>query len=189
MKPASSHIDRSALVRRAMVELVAENGFSGTSMSAVAARAGVATGTAYVHYESKDALVVAAFREIKSALGKAAVAELNQTSAPEQRFQQLWQGIYRHLAADPAVARFLIQFESLPIAATAHAEYVAEEEDALIQSALAPDLASLLIDLPVKVLFDLGVGPAIRLAASDIAIDDDVLDRTAKACWRAITTG
>ena len=36
-----------------MVELVAENGFRGTSMAAVAQRAGVATGTAYVHFRRR----------------------------------------------------------------------------------------------------------------------------------------
>ncbi|NNF64568.1 MAG: TetR family transcriptional regulator, partial [Acidimicrobiia bacterium] len=54
----STKVDRAALVRRAVVELVAENGFRGASMAAIAAHAGVATGTAYVHYSSKDELVV-----------------------------------------------------------------------------------------------------------------------------------
>ena len=40
---------------------MAERGFRGTSMSAVAERAGVAAGTAYVHYASKDELIVATY--------------------------------------------------------------------------------------------------------------------------------
>ncbi len=64
-------VDRAALVRRAMVELVAEHGIHGTSMNEVAERAGVATGTAYVHYGSKDDVLIAAFIEVEGLLGTA----------------------------------------------------------------------------------------------------------------------
>ena len=41
--------DRPAAIRRALRDLVAERGFHGASMGAVAKEAGVAAGTAYVH--------------------------------------------------------------------------------------------------------------------------------------------
>ena len=47
-------VDRPALIRKALRDLVAERGFHGASMGAVAQVAGVATGTAYVHYVSKE---------------------------------------------------------------------------------------------------------------------------------------
>lgn len=52
----------------AALTLFAERGFAETRMDAVAARAGVAKGTLYLHFDSKDAL----FREaIKRAIGPA----------------------------------------------------------------------------------------------------------------------
>jgi len=54
-------MDRAAAVRSALRTLVARHGFHGASMSAVAREAGVATGTAYTHYTSKDELVLAAY--------------------------------------------------------------------------------------------------------------------------------
>ena len=63
--------DRAAAVRAALRTLVADHGFHGAAMSAVARQAGVATGTAYTHYASKDELVLAAYRETKAALGRA----------------------------------------------------------------------------------------------------------------------
>ena len=75
-------VDRAAAVRRALRTLVARHGFHGASMSAVAAEAGVATGTTYTHYESKDSLVLAAFLETKAALGLAATACLDAEAAP-----------------------------------------------------------------------------------------------------------
>ncbi|MEA2002538.1 MAG: TetR/AcrR family transcriptional regulator [Actinomycetota bacterium] len=187
MRSAKTAVDRPALVRRALVELVAENGFRGTSMAAVAERAGVATGTAYVHYESKDDLVVAAYQEVKRGLSAAGASAITPTAPPAERFRQLWYAIYEHLASDPARARFLVQFEASPYAAEAHADYLAAEDDPLLEAALKEDMAALLVDLPLEMVFELGFGPALRLATADASIEDAVLDQIVRSCWRAIT--
>jgi len=113
-------VDRAAAVRAALRTLVARNGFHGASMSAVAAEAGVGTGTAYVHYASKDELVLATYLEVKRELGEAAVVDVDPDAPAAQRFRQLWLGIVRHLRADPDRARFLLQVDSSPFARTAH---------------------------------------------------------------------
>ena len=73
----TKQLDRSALVRRAMVEVVAARGLYGASMSLVAKQAGVATGTAYVHYDSKEDLLVAAFVEVKRKLAEAGLRDVH----------------------------------------------------------------------------------------------------------------
>ena len=75
-------VDRAAAVRQALRTLVAGHGFHGASMSAVAAEAGVATGTAYTHYASKDELVLAAYLETKAELAAAATADLDRSAVP-----------------------------------------------------------------------------------------------------------
>jgi TetR/AcrR family transcriptional repressor of multidrug resistance operon len=156
-------------------------------MAAVADRAGVATGTAYVHYESKDDLVVAAYQEVKRGLSAAGATAIRPSAPPVERFRQLWFAIYEHLASDPARARFLVQFESSPYAAEAHAEYLAADDDPLLEAALTQDMVELLVDLPLELVFDLGFGPAIRLATADRPAENAVLDQIARSCWRAIT--
>ena len=88
----STRIDRPAAIRKAMRDLVAENGFHGSSMAAVAKAAGVATGTAYVHYESKEELVYATYLEIKSDLATAVTELLDDDVAPAERYRQMWLG-------------------------------------------------------------------------------------------------
>lgn len=186
MTPAAK-VDRAALVRRALVELIAENGFRGTSMTAVAERAGVATGTAYVHYASKDELVLAAYLEVKGDLGNAGIAAIDATAGPEQRFRDLWRGIYEHLKADPARAGFLIQVEASPYAATAHEAAMADDD--LFHAPALQDVVDALVDLPLTVLWGMGVGPAIRLAASQEApLSDVAMELVARGCWRSVTT-
>jgi AcrR family transcriptional regulator len=183
----SARIDRAAAVRGALRRLVARNGFHGASMSAVADEAGVATGTAYVHYASKDDLVLAAYREVKRELGAAAVADLDRTAPAEERFLHMWRRIHRHLAADPDGARFLVQVNGSPYARTAHGMARAAGGDPMMAEAARPDMASRLAPLPPEVLYDLGFGPAVRLAAEGKRVPADVLDTLAHACWRAIT--
>lgn len=179
-------VDRAALVRRALVELVAEGGFHGAAMAAVAERAGVATGTAYVHYASKDELVLAAYREVKAELG--AVAACAGGSEPRARFMAVWRAIFEHCAADPVQARFLVQVDASPYAAAAHDDVMSDPDNELARFAAAEDMRALLVHLPPEVLYDIGLGPAVRLAArQDGPVRPADLDTMAAACWRAVT--
>jgi AcrR family transcriptional regulator len=181
-------IDRAAAVRAALRRLVARNGFHGASMSAVATEAGVAAGTAYVHYDSKDDLVLATYLEVKRELGAAAVADLDRSSPAEARFLHMWRRIHRHLAADPDRARFLVQVNGSPYARAAHEMAMAADGDPMMAEATRSDMAWRLAPLPPDVLYDLGFGPAVRLAAQGKRVPATMLDTLARACWRAITT-
>ncbi len=185
---AATGADRAARVRAALRELVAANGLHGTAMSAVAATAGVATGTAYLYYSSKDELVLAAYRETKLELASAAVGEVDSGAAPELRFEQLWFGVYRYLIEAPELARFLVQIESSPYSRIHHEGLEAQEPpDPLVDAARQPDMAARLLHLPLEVLFDLGLAPAIRLAAAGADMSETDLTTVAHACWRAIS--
>ncbi|MEM9561668.1 MAG: TetR family transcriptional regulator [Actinomycetota bacterium] len=177
--------DRPARIRAALRSVVAERGFHGASMQAVAKAAGVAAGTAYVHYDSKDDLVIDAYRELKAQLSEAAVAGVDLVAEPAERFLAIWANVHRFLAAEPERARFLVQVDVSPYAGVAHQAYLDGHPDDRLAAATA-DLADRFVDLPPLVLFDLAVGPAIRLVAGGDQLDADALDRLASSCWRAV---
>lgn len=187
MTPRAVAVDRAAAVRAALRSVVAEHGLYGASMARIAAEAGVATGTAYTHYSSKDDVLIAAYLESKRALAEAATDGVDPDLPPALRFQQLWLAAYRHLAADPAQARFLVQVASSPYARVAHDRAAGDDSDPLLSAATAPDMAGCLLPLPLEVLYDLGLGAAVRLAADGITLEPDDLATIAAACWRAIT--
>jgi AcrR family transcriptional regulator len=184
---STTGIDRGAAVRRALRVLVAERGFHGASMNAIAAEAGVATGTAYTYYPSKDEVVLAAYRETKAELAAAAVAGLDATATPAERFRSIWIASYRHLAANPDHAVFLLQVDSSPYREPAHASHHEAGEDPMM--AQAGEILALLLPLPLDVLYELALAPAVRLAAAGAALSDDELELVAAACWRAISAG
>lgn len=175
-------VDRAALVRRAMVELVAAKGIHGASMSQVAKRAGVATGTAYVHYRSKEDLLIASFVEAKGQLGAVVARDIDLSDPPKMVFASLWRRIYEHLGKDPALARFLTQIDESPLRVRAHEALT--DDDPLVR--LGEEMAPHLVDLPVEIIYELGLAPAVRLVASDTRLDDHQLSLVIDSCWRAI---
>lgn len=187
MTKIGGSLDRPALIRAALRELVAERGFHGASMSAVAKRAGVAAGTAYVHYASKDELVLAAHQETKAELSIAAMVGVDPGLEPPQRFRRIWSNIYRHLSEEPERARFLLQVDASPYAGQAHDRAMANPDDELA-SAMA-DVADSLVDLPPLVLFGLALGPAITAIASGETLTGEDQKLLADCCWRAIMIG
>lgn len=178
----TTRVDRAALVRRAMVDLVAEHGLHGTSMSMVAERAGVATGTAYVHYDSKEALLVASFVEVKMSLGGAALSEIDLSAEPREVFEEVWRNCHCYLRDDPAIARFLLQVEVSPLWQVAHEALPGDDP----LTSAAEELRTHLVDLPGEVLYDLSLAPAVRLVASGTTLSGADLSTVIESCWRAV---
>lgn len=180
-------INRAEAIRHALIRLVARDGFHGTSMAAIAKEAGVATGTAYVHYASKDELVMATYVEVKQGVGQAALASVDADSSLPDQFAQLWTGVQKHLEANPDRARFLVQADCSPYAEVAHDRAISAADDPLMSSPVVAKLLGVMVDLPPEVLFDLALGPVVRLTAIQRGIDESLIAPLIGACWRAVT--
>lgn len=183
MTPA---VDRPAAIRKALRDLVAERGFHGASMGAVAKLAGVATGTAYVHYESKEELVYATYLELKAELSSAVLADFDGTAEPRERWRHLLTVAYRHLSDQPKRARFLTQLEESPYYEEAHSRLMATG-DPLYEIAGAEEMVELLVPLPGDVIYALSLGVAVRLIAAGVLLKPEEVDLLVEATWRAVT--
>lgn len=179
-------MDRPAAIRRALRDLVAERGFHGASMGAVAKEAGVAAGTAYVHYESKDELVFATYLEIKAELGAAVLGEYDATATPFEQWSHILKAANAFLSEEPERARFLSQLEESPYYEEAHARLIAAG-DPLAEVAQSDDFRALIVDLPSQVIYALSFGVAVRLIAAGVQLKDEELDTLVAATWRAVT--
>ena len=183
MTPA---VDRPAAIRRALRDLVAERGFHGASMGTVAKEAEVATGTAYVHYESKDELVYATYLEIKEELGVAVLEGYDAAASPFERWNHMLKTAYDFLSEEPERAGFLSQLEESPYYEEAHARLVAAG-DPLAEAARSEEFTSVIVDLPNQVIYALSLGVAVRLIAAGVQLKDEELDTLVSATWRAAT--
>ena len=78
-----------------------------------------------------------------------------------------------------------MQFEDSPYRAQALDPL--GQDDPLLAMASSPDFVSELLPLPLDVLYELGIAPALRLVAAGIELRDAELDAIVAACWRAGT--
>jgi TetR/AcrR family transcriptional repressor of multidrug resistance operon len=179
-------IDRPAAIRTALRDLVAERGFHGASMSAVAKAAGVATGTAYVHYESKEELVYATYLEIKAGLSAAVLADFDDGAGPFEAWRHILTTAYDFLVDEPESARFLTQLEESPYYEEADSR-LQRAGDPLYEIAGGEEFATLLIPLPYEVIYALSFGVAVRLIAAGVRLKPEEIDQLVEATWRAIT--
>lgn len=183
----TARVDRASLVRRALVEVVAERGLHGASMATIAQAAGVAVGTAYVHYADKEDLLLAAYREVKADLGAAAAAAASPADTPRERFLRIWHAVADHLSQDPVRARFLAQVAVSPYPRSAQDAVTDQPDEGFTRAVDACELADALVDLPAQVLFDLGIGPLIRIIATREELTPAQWTALGEACWRAVT--
>src|SRR5450432_2866251 len=84
--------DKREAILAAALELFAERTFDGTPVPLIAERAGVAAGTIYRHFESKEALVNALYRRCKGDLRDVLAKAIESGRTHEERFRLLWRG-------------------------------------------------------------------------------------------------
>ena len=94
--------EREALILQVAEEVLMEKGYRETSMDEIAARVGVAKGTVYLHFPSKEDLVVAIFardmqqflQAVEVAIEGAAASELTARAKLEAVLHFLYSGLF-----------------------------------------------------------------------------------------------
>jgi TetR/AcrR family transcriptional regulator, repressor of fatR-cypB operon len=185
--------DKRETILQAALELIAEHGFHGAPMSAVAQRAGVSAGIIYHYFASKEDLIHALYKEVETDFSHALLAGHLQALPLADTFQQIWLNAYHFYRTHPHEARFLEQYKHSPFyqAAPQLAKLMEGGDFAFLAELFEGHPAERpLKDLPLDVIYELTLGVAARLAhrhTSDAtAISDEQLAEIAAACWQAI---
>lgn len=111
--PKSADEKRRQILDAALA-LIAENGFHGAGMAALAKLAGVPVGTMYRHFPSKEALIHDLYREIKEALHARMTRGFDPAQPVRERFFTLWDNLFDFYQANPQSFTFLEQYGSSP---------------------------------------------------------------------------
>lgn len=108
-KPALS---RKEQVELTALQLIKTHGIQGASMADISAGSGVAVGTIYHHFESREALIDALRLQMADQLAQALSAGLAGKGSHKDKVQGLWNNAYAFFAKNPLAASFMDQYLS-----------------------------------------------------------------------------
>ena len=182
---------RAALIESS-VQMVANRGFHGASMSQIAGLAGVAAGTIYNIFESKDHLMLETYRELERRCLAAVMQDYPSQGSIRQCFSHLAHGVIRHFMLFPEEFLFGDQFLSSPYRKAVSRHYLPDTElSGILQFFREGTEKQLFKEMPPVMLLALACGPLIQVvranAAGFLYLDDDRISRTVEACWEAVS--
>jgi TetR/AcrR family transcriptional regulator, repressor of fatR-cypB operon len=182
---------RAALIE-STIQMVAKHGFHGASTSLIAGLAGVAAGTIYVHFESKDHLMLETYRELERRCLAAVMKGCPSHGSIRQCFSHLAHGLIRHLMRFPEEFLFADQFLSSPYRKAASPHYLPDTElSEILQFFREGTEKQLFKEMPSAMLLAIACGPLIQVVRANTAgflyLDDDRISRTVEACWEAVS--
>ena len=102
-------------ILQSTLELVSEHGVHNTPMSKIADHAGVAVGTIYHHFNSKDEILNELYIMIKMEFGAQIDEALAREQSPKKAFYEVFRAIYYYYTENPLKYIFTEQVAFTPI--------------------------------------------------------------------------
>ena len=185
--------DKRSDVMQAALELIAEQGFHRAPMAKIAEKAGVAAGTIYRYFASKDVLISELHRELEYRI-MAVLQDGYPSGQPvRERFLYLIRELLRYLIANPLHFRYMEQFFNSPYGISMRRDKLLGKpgnHDILMEIFEEGISKQIVKDLPVVVLFSLAFGPLIILMRDHVfgfvVLDESLVIQLTVACWDAI---
>jgi AcrR family transcriptional regulator len=179
-------------VMQAALELVGEHGFHGSPMALIAERAGVAAGTIYRFFDSKDTLIKEIHHALEAEILAALTAGYPAALPARDRFLHIGRNLVRYFIASPLNFRFLEQYHFSPYGVASRRDKFFGRKDSNLIGELFEDAGNqgLIKDLPPPILFALAFGPLGDVCRDHIlefiVLDDRLIEQTVVACLDAL---
>ncbi|MFT3794271.1 TetR/AcrR family transcriptional regulator [Flavobacterium sp.] len=182
-------MDKQKELLSAALKLFVENGFHGTPTSKIAKEAGVANGTLFHYYPTKDDLIVSLYISIKLEMAAFVESQTDTEGDFKIRFRNYF--VYAlHWALDhPDEFQYLQQFYASPFASQMQSEVLQKQlEKTCIEIQEAID-AKIIKNLPVDYIFTMisshlnGINQYLRKANLSQTKQKEVISETFDLLW------
>jgi len=183
--------DKRNAILDAATRLFAERGLAAAPTSEISKRAGVAEGTLFTYFETKDDLINSLYREIKLELADAMMSDFPRKKNVRTRLRHVWDRYVKWGIANPKQRKVLAQLqvsevltkESKDASGAPFVEFQIMIRDAIEQRVFRNDLAAELISKSLAAL----VEATIDLTASNPSKANKYRDSGFKIFWAGIT--
>jgi len=123
--------DKKESLLQAALKLFTERGFHGTSTAQISKEAGVATGTLFNYFPTKEELINALYFDIKGKLSRSMVKDLEKQSTFHDKVKKIWYNMTEWGLNNPEDFLFVGQFCSSPYISSYTREEVLKEYEFL----------------------------------------------------------
>ncbi len=185
--------DKRADIMDVALNLIAERGFHDSPMSLIAREAGVAAGTIYLYFESKDNLILALTRNLEDRINEIIQDGYPREDSIREKFLYMNRKVMKYFMEHPLHFRYMEQFFNSPYGVSHRKERFLDKSD---RNKVMTDVFEHGVDeqvlkaLPMPALFALAFGPLPTLIRNHILgffyLDEATIEKVAQACWDAI---
>jgi AcrR family transcriptional regulator len=182
--------DKRARLLEAALDLFETRGFDGVAVPEIAAKAGVATGTIYRYFPTKEALVNALYRDWKTLYNEFVLRAPEPGVSVRRQFSLYWQRMMLFARTYPRAIRFLdlhhhasyLDAESRAMAGA----YRAAAESFVAEARAADAIRPLDPAMVVALMWGASAGLVKFSADGGLACDAAAATQMEDALWRAI---
>ena len=174
----------------ATLRLITERGFHATPTSRIAKEAGIAAGTLYLYFKSKDELLNQLYLEVKRHMAASLTKGRAENLTIEEEIALLWRNMLNHLLSNPIEFAFMEQFENSPLldqATLSASSDIFEPVRTLISQAQAQKVIK---DLSKDLMIVLFVSPMYYFAKQHVRRgtmpSEETIATLYQGCWDAI---
>jgi len=101
-------------IKEAVIKLILEEGFHGTSISKIAKAAGVSPATVYVYYENKEIMLQEIYLEYCEIVFDELLSKVRKDMGGKELIEVLVGSYYNYIQENEEIFRFIDQFSSCP---------------------------------------------------------------------------
>jgi TetR/AcrR family transcriptional regulator, repressor of fatR-cypB operon len=184
--------ERRDAIMDAALQCFVDRGFHGTAIPDIATRAGIAAGTIYHYFGSKEELVNALFRKWKTEIARRVFTAFPQGAPAREQFSVMWREMVAFALAHPAAFAFLELHNHssyLDAESTAADRTLKEFAGAMVQNAQQEGIVKPLNRI---LLMELAFGGFIGIMRAHwegrAELSQDDIAAAEQACWDAIAT-
>lgn len=106
--------DKRELILDSALQLFTTRGFHNTPTSLIAKNAGVANGTLFNHFKSKEELINQLYLECKSSFNRAIVQALQSETDIKEQIHRIWNNVISWAINNPGQFSFFQQYRNSP---------------------------------------------------------------------------
>ncbi|WP_368173268.1 TetR/AcrR family transcriptional regulator [Aeromonas sp. R2-1] len=186
--------DKRRQILDAALALCAEDGLQGAATARIAKAAGVANGTLFHHFPSKEVLIQSLYQDIKLRLG-AAITETDAALPLQEQARHYWHQAMGWMQAHPRELRFVLGFFHSPLLARPLRSQILAETLHFLPSLLARGQASgELMSAPPALMLEVCQGQFLACASlfvdqPELGEDPHWQENAFTLFWSAISGG